>query len=212
MVNVSLDDGLSGETVFDIMTDSKGYTWMATTGGISIFDGRNFMTLRILNDLGHVLQVTGLCETRSHGVYAATEGGLYQLEIGSGRFVHVLPEVKHPNTLLAVGDTVFIASEQGFLFYDGHRLNHQDVGASRKGLDNVVRHYVRDEHGTIWFLTRHNLNSYEPKTKKITTYDLTLPLGGKQILSQFDIVGNRFYIGTRNGGLYVYTLKTRECH
>ena len=207
---LNICDGLAGESVHDVITDHKGYTWIATTGGVNVFDGRNLMTLHIQNEKGRTLEVTGLCETRSQGVFAATEGGLYQLTSKTGRFQRVFPEVEHPNELLAVGDTIYIASEQGFLFYDGRQLNHQDMGPSRKGLDNVARHYVRDEHGIVWFLGRYKLYSYHPQTKRIDTHDLATPFGGKFALSMFDIVKGRFFIGTRNNGLFVYDPQSRQ--
>ncbi len=212
LVNVSLADGLSGETVLDIMTDRDGYTWIATTGGVSVFDGRNLLTLRIQNEKGRVLEVRSLCETRCHGIYAATEGGVYQLTAASGRFQRVLPEVESAISLLAVGDTVFIGSEQGFMFFDGQQLIHQDLGAGRKGLDNVARYYQQATDGTVWFLGRHNLNSYDPRTGRITTHDLVKPMGGKRRLYQFAMVNGLFYIATRGDGLYVYNPATRQAH
>ena len=211
LVNLTMAEGLAGETVNNVMTDHNGYTWIATTGGVSIYNGRNLMTLRILNDKGRALDVFDLCETPDHTVYAATEGGLYRLATAEGRFEQVLPEVERPIGLLAVGDTVYIAGEQGLMYYDGRQLQRQDVGASRRGLDNVVRHYVRDENGLVWFLGRYDLYSYDPATGHIDRYDLVSAMGGQQALTQFDIYdGRKFFIGTRTDGLYVYEPATGE--
>ena len=210
MVNLTLIDGLAGETVHSFMTDHNGLVWIATTGGVNIFDGKHLQTLRIQNDKGHNLEVYDLCETRNGTVYAATVQGLYQLKLASDGFEHILPEVKSPISLLAVGDTVFIGGEQGLQFWDGKELHHQDVGASRQGLDNVVRYYQRDIKGHIWFLGRYSLNRYDPKTNQVKAYDLITPMGGKQRLTQFDIANGKFYVGTRDNGLFVYDIKTHE--
>lgn len=225
MINLTLTDGLAGETVRNIMTDHNGYVWIATTGGVSIYNGQQLMTLRIQRSeeehtqkqargyyRGHILEVFDLCETRDHTVYAATEGGLYRLATVSGEFEHILPEVERPLGLLAVGDTVYIAGEQGLLIYDGKHLKHKDIGASRKGLDNVVRHYVVDEKGALWFLGRHDLNCYDPKTGAFTNYNLLDALDGRQSLTQFAIYNDKFFIGTRSNGLYVYDMSTRKAH
>lgn len=210
MVNLTLADGLAGETVHYVMTDHNGYTWIATTGGVNVFNGRNLMTMRILNDKGHSLEVMNLCETRNHSVYAATEGGLYRLTEQSGYFERVLPEVEHPISLLAIGDTLFIGGEEGLHIFDGQQLKHQDVGIGRQGLDNIVRHFVRDDRGLVWFIGRHDLNSYDPATGRIDNYELISVMGGKQALTQFDVVEDKFFIGTRAKGLFVYDPKTRE--
>ena len=208
MANLTLDDGLAGETVRSIMTDHNGLVWIATTGGVNIFDGKHLQTLRIQNEKGYNQEVYDLCETRDGTVYAATERGLYQLKLATERFELFLPEVKRPISLLAVGDTVYIGSEQGFQYWDGRELHRQDVGASHQGLDNVVRQYRQDAEGGIWFLGRHNINSYDPTTGRIMTFDLITPMGGKQTLTQFDIVDGKFFIGTRSSGLYVYEPQT----
>ena len=210
MVNLTLIDGLAGETVHSFMTDHNGLIWIATTGGVNIYDGKHLQTLRIQNDKGYNSEIYDLCETADGTVYAATERGLYRLKLATERFEHILPEVKSPISLFAVGDTLYIGGEQGLQYWDGRRLHRKDVGVSRQGLDNVVRYYQRDAKGRIWFLGRHSLNSYDPKTDQVKTYDLITPMGGKQRLTQFDISNGKFYVGTRGGGLYVYEIKTGE--
>ena len=209
MTNLTLSDGLAGETVYRVMTDHNGYVWIATTGGISIYNGKFLMTIRLLNNKGRTLEVTDLCETRDLSVYAATEEGVYCMTKTSHQFDRVMPEVTHPLSLLAVGDTVYIGSEQGLQYWDGRQLHRQDVGIGHKGLDNIVRHYVRDDKGFIWFLGRHDLNRYDPRTNKISHYDLVSVMGGRYVLSQFDISGGKFFIGTRNNGLFVYDPQTK---
>ncbi len=210
LTNLTIEDGLSGETVNSIMTDSHNYTWIATTGGISVYNGRDLMTLRLTDDRGRYLQVKDICETGSHTIYAATEAGLYRMNWQLGRFERVLPEVERPTTLFAVGDTVYIGGEQGVQMYDSQRLVQRDVGAGRKGLDNVVRHYALDDVGNIWFLGRHDLYRFYPKTNRIETFPLVEGMGGKQTLSQMAITHELFVIGTRSNGLYVYNSATRQ--
>lgn len=212
MENITLPDGLLGETVRCVMTDHNGYTWIGTTGGVNIFNGKYLMAMRIGNEQDRALDIIDLCETSDHKVYAATESGLYQLTNVSGVFRHILPEIERPVALLAVGDTVYIGGEQGMLVYDGHTLRQQNIGASRKGLDNIVRHYVRDPQGLIWLLTRHDLYCYDPTTGRMTFHDLVGPMGRKMALSSFAMAGSKFFIGTRNDGLYVYDAMTRQAH
>lgn len=212
MVNLTLGDGLSGETVNHVMTDHRGYVWIATTGGLSIYNGRNLMTMRIADEKGLPLAVNTLCETSGGDIYAATTKGLYRLTYKAGRFERVLPEVEQPLALLAVGDTLYIGSEQGLMVYDGRRLTQHDVGVARKGLDNIVRHYVRGADGTVWLLGRHDLNRYDPRTKHIEHFGFDRLLGCRYVLSQFVIVDGKAWIGTRDGGMFVCDLQSRDIH
>lgn len=210
MARLSLGDGLTGETVFRVMTDSNGATWIATNGGINVFDGKQLHQFRIVSDEGHPLEVHDLCEISRQYVYAATERGLYRMAYKSGTFEKVLPEVSRPVCLFAVGDTLYIGSMEGMHIYDGHHAQRMSVGVSRRGLDNIVRQYCRGDDGLVWFLSRYDLNSYDPKTGHVTHYDL-FKGDNRHALTQFAITGKgRFVIGTRSSGLYVYDVSSRR--
>ena len=207
MVYLTLNDGLAGETVHSVMTDHSGSIWIATNSGINIYNGKQLNTFPLTDDNGRPLNVHDLCETKGRCVYAATDDGLYRIDCGSDRAVRVLPDVEHPLSLLAVGDTVYIGSEQGLLIYDGQRLQHTDVAVSRKGIDNIVRQYVQGDDGLIWFMSRFDLNSYDPTTGKIQRYPLNI-LPESLVLTQFAPLGGmRFVIGTRGNGLFVLNLQ-----
>ena len=209
LCNISLADGLSGETVHDIMTDHSGRVWIATTNGISVYNGKQLSAFRI-NDTEHVaVTVYDLCQTRDHTIYAATETGLYRLRPGDGDFSRILPEIKDPETLMADGDTLYIGGRQGLQFYDGRRLTMRMVVASPNGLDNIVRHYVKAEDGSIWYLTRFNLNRLEPRTGKTTVTTLDELLPERVLPSRFEIIGNMLFLGTKDSGFYVCDLRHR---
>ena len=206
MGHLTLADGLTGETVHSIITDFNGATWIATNGGINVYNGKQLHSFVLTGSDGQSLNVNDLCEVAGKSIYAATDEGLWQLKHGETEFRRVLPELKQPISLLAVGDTVYIGSEQGLAVYDARQLKHIDVSVSRQGLDNIVRQYAAGENGQIWFLGRFDLNHYDPKTGKTVRHSLPQPLGSC-ILTQFAYLGNgRFAIGTRGNGLFAYNL------
>ena len=211
IVNLTLNDGLAGETVQGVMTDHTGTAWIATSNGVSVFNGKHMNSFRIINEEGLSLSVDELCETRGGAIYAATESGLYCMRQGTTLFERVLADkIGKVGSLLAVGDTVYIGSEQGILYYDGTQLHHQDVSPSHSGLDNVVRQYVKGSDGRIWFLSRYDLNSYDPQTGKVSSYSLSHD-DQPMALSEFAPVGNGlFIIGSRVKGLFVFDILTRQ--
>ena len=210
MAHLSTTDGLGGESVFDVMTGHDGIVWIATSNGVNVYNGKQMVSIPVLDDQGHTIAVHDLCETKSCVVYAATDNGLYRIYEAAGRFERVLPEIIQPLCLYAIGDTVYIGSRQGLMVYDGHQLKHQDVDVSRHGLDNIVRQYDVCEKGKIWFLGRFDLNSYDPKTDKMTRHKLVLPISNLT-LTQFTCLGDgRFAIGTRGNGLFLYDMNTDQ--
>ncbi len=47
--NYSMEHGLAGSTVYDMLQDSKGYIWMGTNNGLSRFNGISFKNYEIKN-------------------------------------------------------------------------------------------------------------------------------------------------------------------
>ncbi|MBL0342322.1 MAG: hypothetical protein IPP71_16285 [Bacteroidetes bacterium] len=45
-VSISLAEGLSQSSVYDIIQDNKGFTWMATQDGLNKYDGSSFQVYR----------------------------------------------------------------------------------------------------------------------------------------------------------------------
>lgn len=208
IVTLSLTDGLAGETVNRVITDHLGRIWIATNNGVNVFNGRKLETFNLADEHHKTVTVYDLCETGDKSIYAATEYGLYKLELGSYHFRHILPEITHPICLLADGNKVYIGGQQGFKIYDDGRLWSVNIGANLHGLDNIVRQYVKNEDGLIWFAGRYDINSYNPKTGEVVHHSLEDALPPNAAPSQFEIVGDDIFLGTIFQGLYVYNLKT----
>jgi len=205
MVSLTMNDGLTGETAHCMMTDHNGLTWIATNSGVNVYNGKTMDSFRIENERGRYVSVESLCEVGNSTIYAATLEGLFRMVHGTDHFERILPEIQQCSTLLAVGDTLYIGGEQGLMVYDGRQLKHVDISPSRKGLDNIVRQYALGDDGFVWFLSRHDLNRYDPRSGKITP----CRLDQQMMLTQFAPVGDSlFVIGTRGNGLYTFDIRS----
>lgn len=209
MVNLTFADGLAGESVYRVMTDHNGQIWLATTNGVSRYNGKKLITYNLTTTGFRTIVVSDICEMADGTIYAATDRGLLRLAHGADQFEHVLSEVTRPECLFADGDTLYIGGRQGLMIFDGHRLKTRNLGPSRKDLDNIVRQYVKDDKGCIWFLGRYDLNRYDTKADTVAKFELR-DLPENTALSQFALVGDKAFIGTKGHGLYVYRLKTGE--
>ncbi|MGN0280671.1 MAG: hypothetical protein ACI4B3_00020 [Prevotella sp.] len=162
LTKLTVADGLSGETVCKTMIDHSGRVWIATTNGISVYNGMQLSAFHIRDDGDWLVAVHDLCQARDKSVYAATETGLYHIKYGGKEFKRILPEIESPECLLACGDSIYIGGRQGFMLYDGKRLTTRMVGVAKNSLDNIVRHYVRTDDGQVWYLSRFNLHCLNP--------------------------------------------------
>jgi len=70
-----IEDGLAGDTITDIVQDGRGYLWIATTDGVSRFDGGRFTSYGSADGLPHA-RVHALLEGRDGTWWIATQGGL----------------------------------------------------------------------------------------------------------------------------------------
>ena len=72
-------DGLAEDRVNGIVADTRGYIWIATSGGLTRFDGYRMKTYGVEDGLPHHT-VTSLLETPSGAYLIGTLRGLCRLE------------------------------------------------------------------------------------------------------------------------------------
>ncbi|MGN1228991.1 MAG: hypothetical protein ACI4T5_04965, partial [Prevotella sp.] len=73
LTRLTISDGLTGETVYKTMADHSGRVWMATSGGVCVFNGKQISSFYLYDDNGRTLNVFDLCQTRDKTIYASSE-------------------------------------------------------------------------------------------------------------------------------------------
>ncbi|MCC5926564.1 MAG: hypothetical protein JJU41_08380 [Bacteroidetes bacterium] len=179
----TIEDGLSDNWVRDITQDQQGYIWVATSSGLSRFDGYAFEIFR--NDPADSTTLSGnnvfaIHTDRKNNVWIATEAGIdrfnrssqsfkrYQLYIGAylnlGRFSKF-----HESE----AGTLYIGTTRGLAVYDvgqqefrmitageeeGSALSHPEVTSISESAD-----------GRLWIGTNGGgINILNPETGAIT--------------------------------------------
>jgi ligand-binding sensor domain-containing protein/signal transduction histidine kinase len=72
-------DGLSGDAVRDLLQDSRGFLWIATSSGLSRFDGQVFRNYDTAEGLPST-RVFSVLETRSGKIWVLTAEGIARLD------------------------------------------------------------------------------------------------------------------------------------
>lgn len=202
---VTKEDGLSGESVTRIVPDHLGRMWIATSDGVSLYNGKRIVTFPLGEGGNYIFD---LCEGEDHTVYAATGLGIFEKQKGEGGFRQIHKEIGKAEAILAYDGKLYAGNREGFHVFDGKGSRLITVGASRMGVENGIRDIKADARGNIWFLSRYALNCYYPKTGKYHSYVIADKMPKGAALSRLAIVGGKFYIGTKNNGLFVYTPKS----
>lgn len=93
-------DGLAHNHINRIKTDSHGFLWFCTDGGLSRFDGRRFFTLTTQDGLPHP-DVTDIVEARDGAFWLSTDGGVSKFVLAAPGTVekpkiHTIRSAEHP--------------------------------------------------------------------------------------------------------------------
>ncbi len=224
--NIQVDEGLSENTVFCILQDSKGYIWFGTKDGLNRFDGTNFRVFRHDDanpaSLGNNF-IRSLLEGEDGNFYIGTDVGLYIMDTADETFTLIRKEttdgtrlVSAINNLFADKDgTIWIASMyQGVFTYipsSGElkkvELMHYNLG------NNAVWCIYGDRSGTIWLGTRFGLLRYNRQTNLMEAVDGLFNPGessGYEILCMFEDIKGNLWLGTWANGLWYYNKQTYD--
>jgi len=76
--NITHRDGLSGNIVYAVIQDDKGYMWFGTNHGVSRYDGDNWLSISVKDGLldEHVYSMVA---TKNGDIWVATKGGVSRL-------------------------------------------------------------------------------------------------------------------------------------
>lgn len=120
MCYLTKEKGLPGETVNQIITDATGQVWIATDNGVCRYNGRDLLSFPFPKETKRPNFTFSLTFDAHGTLYAATKSGIYRLNRGDNAFRQIYPSIKIAETILAVGETLFVGNRQGFnILYDG---------------------------------------------------------------------------------------------
>lgn len=226
--NYQIEDGLSHNSVWAVMQDSKGFLWFGTNDGLNRFDGRTFKIFRntennsfsIGNNFIHCLK-----EDSQGRFLVGTKKGLYIYDSNFEHFYRVDLNLPRENdaSINDVFETpegeIWVATNgQGLyvlntdLTIKRHYLKMSSVGSlSSNFIWTVVQDYV----GNVWLGTSGDgLIHFDPKKEiftKIsdeTDFDINAPI----INTLFCDIDYNLWIGTATDGLYRYNYRTGKVY
>ena len=202
---VTREDGLSGESVSRIMPDHQGRIWLGTSDGVSLYNGKRMVTFKMSSNGTYPNYIYDIFESNDDAIYVASAKGIFEKRKGDSEFRPIMKEIEKGEAILESNGIIYVGNREGLHVYDGKSTKLITVGASRMGVENGVRDIKADKQGNVWFLSRYALNCYFPKTGKFRSYVIADKMTKGAALSRLVIAPQgKFFIGTKNNGLYVY--------
>ena len=154
--NWTTEDGLTQNSVNDIVQTQDGYLWLATYGGLVRYDGVNFETYTIDNKPGlESNRIITLLETNSGSLWIGhREGGVSILEDGKIQTPQVLQDISNEFVLDFCEDldgNIWIATGNGLYRYSRGQLVNYHIA---EGLpSSIVRRLFLHKSGAVHFIT-----------------------------------------------------------
>ncbi|MBL7977935.1 MAG: hypothetical protein JNN12_06305 [Bacteroidetes Order II. Incertae sedis bacterium] len=220
--HLTIEQGLSHNTVYSVLQDRFGMMWFATHNGLNKYDGYGFKVFNTSSKTDPAFEgriITTLLEDRNGHIWVGTQNrGVNILDLHSGRFT---ASRKHPQ-LSALSDTwitrlfedkkgwVWITTiGKGIFAYDPDKKElHAFNRANKKLTTDHAFDLTQDEQGHIWVVTdKSYLSRFHAGTKRFTAVTLGSPhtielLGYRKVIrAQKD---GTLWIGTDRQGLFKF--------
>jgi len=199
LINISEEDGLVSNSIWDFHWDSTGEIYISTHNGLSIFDGTSYTNYGIEDGLSGA----GIFKTvvdHEGKKWFATSSGITTLKDGlfstideiNGRPLRYIYDV-----LIASNGDIWIGTENDGLFRY-HQGEYHHI-TKRDGLSsNYIHRIIEDSKGKIWIATDENgLNRFEGEDFRI--YNTGHGLPSNEILSLFLDQNDMIWVGTDRG-------------
>ncbi len=211
----SVKDGLSQNSVYDIIQDDKGFIWLATQNGVNRFDGHNFLTFR--PEPGNPNSVSGhtitkLLNAKDGAIWVATQGeGINRQDPHTRRFERFTHDPSRPDSLSSdqvrsvvqdQGGTIWVATENGLNRYLG-KGRWEQVGHQPGGLPyHSIMSLAVDRHNRLWIGLVQGLACLSADRQRFTSWTKDTPNQSSAILGSVTAIApydDRVFIGTSTG-------------
>ncbi|MEJ5265171.1 MAG: two-component regulator propeller domain-containing protein [Bacteroidales bacterium] len=183
---LTLEHGLSNNSVTCIFKDSRGFIWIGTIDGLNRYDGYNFVIFRHSNNDTNSISdnfISTIIEDSAGNLWVGTQGGgLNCYDPRLDRFTSFYHDPQNINSL-----------PSNFIFHHNSMLI--------------------DRRGNLWIGTNKGLCSYYPGKKQFVRYLLKPPGSisevAKDIRTIFQASDGTLWIGT-DRGLYQFDLLQKK--
>lgn len=200
--NITMNDGLTSNTVRNIVQDKYGFIWFGTDNGLCRYDGTKVLPLRIA-DLGINQYVSALL-AGDDGIYIGTEKGVFRLGFERQVFERLPMDIRSTVTSLTTDkeEGLWISTmEQGVWRYALKTGQTKHYGFQELG--TAVSQVLIDHSNQIWTVTNWGFPVIQKLNRlhdRFEPFNLSYK-GNSHALRMLQTRDGRLWIGTWEDGL-----------
>ena len=117
--NISVEDGLPSNIIYDIKQDQIGYLWIATDKGLVKFDGDDFTQI-------NKFKTTNLFIDRNNIIYTGLENGLFIKNKSKEHYINS----KKINKIFSFEKNIFVGTSEGIYFLKDNKLEPLKINST----------------------------------------------------------------------------------
>jgi signal transduction histidine kinase/ligand-binding sensor domain-containing protein/DNA-binding response OmpR family regulator len=215
-----VEDGLSSNTVYAVLQDSKGYMWFGTENGLNRFDGYTFTVYRNISRNENSLvnnYVYCLIEDEDQTLWIGTERGICKYDLKKNRLEPFALETEKDipvsgriQNLLSDNGKIWIASaRQGVFVYENNRLFlHTFEEFKTNPNESIwVTLIYKDKDNAVWASvdnTRHQIYRFDRESGRFIPGFPDMPFNEQKELRAYSMLEDALgilWFGTWTNGL-----------
>ena len=214
------EDGLSSNTVYAVLQDSKGFMWFGTENGLNRFEGYTFTVYQNIPRTAHSLinnYVYALVEDEEEHLWIGTERGVCSFNLNNSVFSPLTLTTAEgakvtgriQNLLYDKGKLWIASARQGVFIKEGNDLTLHSFDAYRIDPEATVwvNTIYKDRENEVWVSvdnTTHQIYRYDRKSTRFVPAFTGMPLNEQRQLRAYSILEDSFgtlWFGTWTNGL-----------
>jgi signal transduction histidine kinase/ligand-binding sensor domain-containing protein len=208
-LHLSVDTGLSNNSVYSVCQDAEGFLWIGTADGLNRYDGVEVVVFRHdPSDSASIADnaIRSLVADKAGNLYVATDKGIDLYNRTTGVFRHLTSRLRDKMFSLSGGRLLVAVGWQAGILKPEGGTTTDFCRDTLTGYPSVVIHaMVEDSRGMLWLGTTEGLFCHDPRAGTLRRCDALLGGAGRE--GRFRIRSlcldrhQRLWIGVERGGL-----------
>lgn len=214
MHSLTVNDGLAGESVYKIFKSRWGVMWLATTNGVSSFDGVNITNYRV-SDKRSDNFVFDIAQSDDGYIWVAAAKGVFKVDGEKKWLVPALTDInKKVTAIKIIGNTVYIGADNGLYIGSTDKkqtTKHIWLNSNHITDINRVNDIAVTKNGEgLWLLGNNEIYYYDINKEQLTSLNLRPSVRLSNGMRYITVAKGNIYIGTYNDGLWCYNIKKKS--
>ncbi len=193
--NITINNGLSNNTINCINKDKTGYIWLGLPNGLNRFDGNEILQVKYFNNLF----ITSIVNADKANLYVATDNEIFRYnhtENTVSKIQATTPLIKIRKLFQDNKGVSLVAAGNGLFRITGNVID------PIRELSFAITDIGVDENNIYWLATPNGLVKFDPKNKSINRFYTRETDKDKNSFSALTIHKDQIYLGLKNS---IYT-------